>query len=498
MTPERQLELFEQMDRIEKSGRIADLNWKGINLWVLFRLELMQKLLGKDGGSTFSSHVPAQRLGWRERLSLRRKERAIHKALNRQVQAQSLEADLLLFTESDSYYGPHSTGQYNRHMDPFLEGSLDAGYSAIKLHAVGDPDRNYVHVPRVLFHDPKALQDYLWYASKLAASTAPVEAWRLGEELDVDVQRVMVSAAQVLALKELYLPLMQASKLKAVGLINYHNVHAMSLIEAARTCGIASFDIQHGKQGSLNFSYSGFAHAIPKLGSLLPSGHWNWNADSAHSIQHSTSLFRCAVGGNAWLNKNRTAPVAPCSPQEQTLLDRVTASETSILFCAQPQQDYVVHDFMEAFALNHPEVLLCIRLHPRQVGSSIKGLDTLAALPNVDVDLSTSIPLFALLKEVDVVATRWSTVALEARIFGKRAWITDPFGCKTFGAFVESGQMQAALTLNEWESRLHEAAPKPLPIGLAPQRTTAQWKDCLDFLVDQARANGIFDPDQAE
>lgn len=496
VTPERQLDLFEKVAAIEASGRIDGLEWKGLNLWVLFRFELLGKVLRGEGVSIYQDQVLSSRLSWRERLSLRRQERKLGKQLAQRLQQVQVNARLLLLSESDQHYAQLGTGRYNRHLDPYLEAAIAAGIATEKIHAYMQ-DPKSTHRANVLFDDQDMINDYLWLGQKLAGTDAPDMAWRIGQELDVNVGRVMNHATHIRQWMELLSPWVENQGFEAIGISNYHNCFTMALIEAARMHNRPTFDIQHGKIGSLNFSYSSFSQGLDRVGSLLPDGHWIWNADAARNVQKEGYPFRCAVGGNVWFNKNREQEVGVLSEEEQQWLERLKAARQSLLMCAQPQQDYVLPDFLEGFALAHPEVEIGVRLHPRQINDEIPGLDRLEALPNVNVKEATSLFLFAALREVDIVATRWSTVALEARLFGKRAWIIDPFGVTTFKRFIQEGHMTPALDLSDWESALTLPDPPKFPADMAPHLTTEQYRSCFEFLIQPLSQRTFFDPTAA-
>lgn len=491
------MQLFALVEQLEKDDRLAQLEWKGINLWVLFRLELLAKVIKGEDASRFESMVLSRRLGWRERLSLRRKERALGKKLANQLAQVPFTDSLLLFTEQDAHYSDYGKGPFNRHLDPYYAAARAAGISAGKVHVWVSDTWKGADLGHTLFPEPATVNDFLWLGQKLASQDAPDAAWEIGELLDVNVGKVMAQSAHIRQLMELYVPWVGKQSFEAMGVVNYHNVHAMALIEACRMHGKPSFDIQHGKQGALNFSYSSFAYPLPRPGSLLPDGHWNWNVESARSIRAGGEFFRCAIGGNAWINCNREEAIASPHPEEQKFLDRVKSAAFSVLFCAQPQSDYVIPDYLFAVAEKHPEVEFGIRLHPRQNANAIPELAELAALPNVNVTEATSVFLFAALRTFSAVATRWSTVALEARLFGKRAWICDSFGLKTFENLVAEGHMTAALTGKDWEEAMAASPPPEFPTSYAPERTSDQLKACFEFLMAPIGVARIFDPEDA-
>lgn len=494
MTPERQLELFDRVAELESGPLLSQLVWNGINLWALFRMELLDKVLrGEEVG--FEGMVLAKPLGWRQRLSLRRKERSLGKRLAGRLAKTSLETPLLVVSHTDGHDQPWGERTYNRHLDPFLEAVQAAGMQAEKVHAWSVSSGLPTHPATLLFDDPDAVNEYLWLGQKLAGFNAPDAAWEVGELLNVNVERVMKHAAHVRQWMELLQPWMDAQPVEGAALINYHNPFCMALTEVLRLQGKPAFDVQHGKQGALNFSYSSYGGSIPLEASLLPGGYWNWNASSAASILQDGQHFRCAVGGNLWLNSQRVRTDFPLSLEEQIWLEKLKDAERSLLFCAQPQSDYVIPEYFEAFVRSHPEIEFGIRLHPRQRVEEVHGLQALEALPNVNVREACSVVLFAALQHVDIVATRWSTVAVEARQFGKQAWVTDPFGVKTFAAQIEEGQLQPALDLEGWETALQRTDWPDYPASEAPRRSSEQVRACVEFLLHPSGSSALFDPD---
>lgn len=494
MEAQRQLDYFRRVREIEQSGIIPMLVWEGINVWLLFRLELLNKVLGGEERSKFSNRDIYEKSGIRSRLAMRLYERKIFGLLSEKLKGQRLDADLVLVAENDRHERDYSGTFINAYLDPYRDLAEASGIDVLRMYGWRKRSVAPNSIEHVMLDDAKEIQDYLWYGEQVAKWEACGEIWDVAERLDVDVKRVMTHAVHVLQWMKLLDPWMAKQPVQSFGVINYHNPFAMALIEVARKHGKTTFDIQHGKQGELNFSYSSFGKSIPAQGSLLPDGIWSWNTDSAQNIRAGGHDFRCAIGGNAWLNQNREGQVSGLSESVWNWLERLKRAERSLLFCAQPQKDYVLPPFLLEFARQHPEIEIGVRFHPRQNPDEEEGIDELEELPNVNVREATSVFLFAALKHVDIVATRWSTVALEARCFGKRAWIVDPFGAETFAGYIASGQMTAAIGLKGWEDALNAPEPSPMADSIAPHRSTDQYRACFEFLMAPDQAAPVFEP----
>lgn len=496
MTPERQLELFKKVADIESSGEIDQLEWEGLNLWMLFRLELLLKVLKGEEVSSYNGISAEKKLSWRQRLSLRRREQRVGRRLKALLQHVQIPGALLLASESDAHAKDWGEGFYNVHLDPYLEAARAAGIQAEKMHASAEQEES-IHSAHVLFSNRELVDEFLWLGRKLSRVQAPEAADRIAKTLNVSLHRVMMHAVTIKQWMALLEPWIQQQQFEAVGVVNFHNPFCMALLEVARIAGCPTFDIQHGKQGELNFSYSSLTSNPGLPGSLLPDGHWNWNRASAQNICDAGAAFNCAIGGNLWFNRNRHAPVGVPREEEAALLQAAASAKHSILFCAQPQQDYVIPHWLGTFADHHPEVVIGIRLHPRQVGADIPGLQRLKQRSNVHVEAATSVGLFHALYSFEIVATRWSTVAFEARAFGKRAWICDAFGLETYRTWIDQGQMEAALTPEVWSQLLNVTDVPEFPEELAPKRSTDQLRACFQFLMNPQSKEQIFDPTEA-
>jgi hypothetical protein len=106
--------------------------------------------------------------------------------------------------------------------------------------------------------------------------------------------------------------------------------------------------------------------------------------------------------------------------------------------------------------------------------------------------------LFHALHAFDIVATRWSTVAFEARAFGKRAWICDAFGLETYRTWVEQGQMEEALTSDRWSQLLEVKEVPKFPEDLVPELSPDQLRACFEFLMNPKSKEQIFDPTEIQ
>lgn len=505
MEPKKQLEYFRRLQEIEADGSIDKLEWEGLNLWPFFRMEMLHKVLS---GDETSIHTPVQAAPKKpfladrsHKITFKRLRKTLLKALAPALSER--KGDILFFSESDVHYLDRIAGKrYNRHLDPYFEAARDCGFQPIKAHAwlkEGDGE-DFMNPGLVLFQEQiQLIQDYLWTGLQIASPVPSNDALKVAEKLNVNVKRVMTQATYVRLLIPFADAVLDGWNLKGIALANYHNNYAQAFIAAARKRGIPTFDIQHGKQGRLNFSYSHFRHRITQGESLLPDGHWNWNEESAISISGGAgneSLFRCAVGGNLWLAKNVRQDVVSPTRTEEAFLSRLEESEHSVLICLQPQKDYLMPDWLEDYIRDHPEIFFGLRLHPRQVEQDRGKLAALENLPNVNVDQATSVFLFTALKYVNTVVTRWSTVALEARYFGKRAIVIDAFGLRTFARYIDDDQMQPGTNLEEWEKALETPVPEAM-VGnvLSPVWSKDEIRQCFEFLLSRdTSGKSIFSP----
>jgi hypothetical protein len=269
----------------------------------------------------------------------------------------------------------------------------------------------------------------------------------------------VAEADTILARKKLLRRVLKRVAPKAVFFTCYYQANSMAAILAARELGIRSVDVQHGQQGDYHGMYAGW-NPPPGGYELLPDLFWCWGAQSAERINRwSRSVcpaHKGIVGGNPWMSRQiHGQSTADEGSDLHTLL---APGQKHVLLALQPIQNPLPDMIVAAIAASPPNVRWLVRLHPMMRGAreeEIRARLAETGHPNVELDLSSSLPLAVLLRRMDFVITLWSSVAYEALLFGAHPIIAHENGHKAFQSYIDNGLFSYANSPDDILRTLH-------------------------------------------
>jgi len=232
---------------------------------------------------------------------------------------------------------------------------------------------------------------------------------------------------------------------KLVFIISYYGLVGMSLVLACKKMKIKAIEIQHGYIGELHPAYS-FWSKSPDFGyDLIPLSFGVWS--ESEKVQIYKWLSKCKsetnvfIVGNLMIEKfkKNNSPIV-------SKIDKIVQSEIkdknliNVLVSLQWDR-YLPKLYKELFTSDNPNIRWWIRLHPSTPESERKYIDSfLTSLQsNFEVRLANSLPLYGLLRNVDVHLTELSTVVIEAEEFGLKSIITDQLGTEYFTKQILNG-----------------------------------------------------------
>jgi len=288
----------------------------------------------------------------------------------------------------------------------------------------------------------------------------------------LDKQSIIERANKILFCEKIFKKILEQIKPKICFLECYYNPISMGYIKACRSLGIRTVEIQHSQQ-DLGVMYISWTR-IPKNGySLLPAVWWCWGKKSANTINEwSNKIYpehRAIIGGNPWLAKNLNGDYKIDYIHTGKLMD-LSENKTNVLVALQPIEPILSTNLMESITNSPQNINWLIRLHPAIYTQMSKIKNQLKDISNknVEVEYSSEMPLFNLLKKVDFMITSWSGVAYEALMFGVHPIIIHPNGKNAFKEYIEqnlftyapsSQEIIGVLKQNKSEFNFKESTP---------------------------------------
>jgi hypothetical protein len=213
---------------------------------------------------------------------------------------------------------------------------------------------------------------------------------------------------------------------RAVFIVSYYGNEAMALIRACRRRGIATVDVQHGTINDAHWAYAHWSR-VPAGGfDLLPRWFWVWGESEAEAIRSWSARTNGAhapvVGGNLFLRawNDGTLPVAVAiDARVDALMAQVPAGLSQVLYTVNGFETEVeLGTIREAISRSKGRLFWWVRLHPAAPHAKDVVERALGAAEGGYRVEGGEIPLYALLRRMDVHVTEASSTVIEASELG--------------------------------------------------------------------------------
>lgn len=271
-----------------------------------------------------------------------------------------------------------------------------------------------------------------------------------------DVGRVRKRAALVRAMANYFKERLQRLRPRMGFVVTYYTSEGMAFNLACRELGIPSVDIQHGAQGELHPAY-GRWRRVPAMGyELLPSRFWCWSEDDARVIgEWSGKVCRWHepfVGGNPLLGLFQQDDNELVRRFDRRILSLAPQEPPPLKVLVTLQTGRGVPELLrEVMAAAPPSWLWWVRLHPAMMAEREAIRSRLGEFPahRMNLDDATELPLYALLRHVDVHLTESSSAVIEADRFGVPSVICHETGEEFFAGLVAVGSARVAYSCRD-------------------------------------------------
>ena len=306
-------------------------------------------------------------------------------------------------------------------------------------------------------------------------------------------------ARQIMGIARYFKRVLTEVRPKVVFVTCWYGTESMACLLACNQLGIPAIDIQHGSQ-DFHVAYDRW-NRVPSSGyELMPTYFWCWSESEASIIRNwagTLPVHQPIVGGNLFLERwiAGTDDTVRAYDKILTRLKEPSKGQVQILYTlngSTKEEINTIVEIIEALNRSGIEGHFWIRLHP--IALDQKGLvrRTLEehGLRNVDVENATALPLYAILRHMDVHITEFSSVVIEAQAFGVPS-VTGEQGVIWFPNQVATGWAVMARSIPEWVSgiRLQLNRRRTL-MGSVPRSDVVPAK-ALDELLGLVRGHRV-------
>lgn len=227
---------------------------------------------------------------------------------------------------------------------------------------------------------------------------------------------------------------------------NYYDPEGLAINSAANHLEIISYCAQHGCQSKSHPAFSQWTNVPINGYEMLPDIFLCWDRDSANTVSEWASKINhheVKVTGYKWPQLWRDGTI---EYSRKKYLQKLSYDKLNILFTMQPSIEIspMINEMINQFP---DEVNWWMRLHPRQIGSQEHSdLQQLYKnSKNIFVVEATNEPLPAIMINIDLHLTGFSSCIYEAMLFKVPTILINPMGKDYYSEAIRSGQAELCL-----------------------------------------------------
>lgn len=393
---------------------------------------------------------------------------------------------------------------YSRLCDPFVSNLSERGLSCLMLTA------GYEYsIPR--FTKSKFIQPYLTIYRIIGMLNRNSRYERLEQLTELEnhvrgsgllpesfslIEPVRRHIIQITAIEKYFKRLLMKTKPKAVFVTCCYSTESMALILACHHMGIPSIDIQHGFQGDFHIAY-GRWNRLPEKGyELLPTIFWCWSDFEASAIKRwsksNASVHQPVVGGNLFLQRWAVSDddvVVKTYDEIMSGLKRNTKDGIHILYSLNGNTKNELRTMVEIIkGVNNSGLrsYFWVRLHPVTIDqkAEVRRFLNENGINNFELDNATGLPLYAILRHMDIHITECSSVVIEAESFHVPSIVVREIGAENFPAQVSSGWAMPAYTIDEITSGIQRQLERRPLLKEKRRNSAVPIDEAFDYLFD--------------
>jgi len=426
--------------KIEQSFDVNSVMYNGLSIWPLIRLFLWQRLPSPRGNLAENQQRSNDTFPM---LGLSRKQRCLletHK-----------NVDILFFSSFDppAEYAEEIEGKI---YSPFIDSMIDfvkANYTFLKMEM---PISELVRQstprfepstfisPRILNHEIDTVKSIKGF-SGLHRVISDICGIFIDEAVFLEQGRILRSWQQFFG------EILSVVRPRAVFLVCYYHLIAMSLINTCKKKRIPTVDIQHGARGAYQALYTHWTK-VPQNGyELLPDYFWCWGRISKENIEKwypsGCRYHQPVVGGNLRIAQYINKGDGIIGENEKLFFEKLKKHDKVILVAMTLPSVSLPGHVLEVMRQSPSDWIWLIRLHPyhrnRRERNLISNTIIQLDIHNADIEFACNSHLYDLLKMCDHHITFSSSTCYEALLFDVPTTFIHSSSFQAFGDDINSG-----------------------------------------------------------
>ena len=424
-------DIIELINQIEVDLKPQDWKVEGIDIWPILKISLYYEL---------SMKILSNRKVTNNRFHLiKRVLKAVYVSFKNKYNTKSS----VLFVSDGISYISFFDKLYDRFCDPLIEILNDSNVTWEKWDIAKDLTREKQFRSKNI-NAPLDLLIFksIFFNFKYNASKHKNFAFILSDYINIKTSSSFFTAKtiqkkinSICLMVNWYKKQLIASKTKIVLLVCFYSERGMALIKACKDLGIKTADIQHGVQGELHAAYGNWLNSPINGYNTMPDTFLVWSENEAKLNKNSVIIGN--VFESKWFKSN---DLTNSYDEIVKSISKKLKAKKNILFTVQYGIDYNYKQ-IELIKATQYEFNWLIRLHPVM---SIDEKNTFIQLlihngiVNYEIDLSTSLPLYAILRNTSLHVTHSSSTLIEALNFNVPTLLIDKLGQEYFSQNIGS------------------------------------------------------------
>jgi len=470
---------------IEKNVQVDRLCYKGLNIWPLLRLKL-NKNLGHNNQVSIKKNKHNENLE-DDRILIMNQYRKIsesyHKLLDRLYQKLNpvLPKEVLFLSYFPNRYLLFEGKYYNKFLDPIKELLTLQKQSFMTLETfdeIKEPKyfetnkiskllitaKNLGYLRNKIKHKEEKVRKMDCFSSEYLNFKNYLHEIKILDCLPSD-EKLIEEFEIFFETEKLFGEILKIIEPKICFFVCYYTEYIMAFIRACNKLSIKSVDVQHGAQNDYHLFYTNWTKLPLEGYDTLPNFFWCWGEKSAERFtKWSTNVkenHKPIVGSNVWLLKyldSNLLSLKTCDT-DGSYLQKLKGKKILITLQSSPPTELFPEILVDAINRSSNKTKWLIRMHPtfmysqKQKPNREKLYEIISHnkwdFNKVEIENSSKIPLFYLLKQIDYHITQSSTVAYEAELFDVPTIIIGKLGQENFSDDITKGYFFFADTSEE-------------------------------------------------
>jgi hypothetical protein len=254
--------------------------------------------------------------------------------------------------------------------------------------------------------------------------------------------------------KKYYIKKLNILKPKVAFLTNYYSDEQISFILACKEFNIPTIDIQHGVQGHLHLAYGSWLKLPESSYKIFPNYFWVWSNSEKNNIESwvkSKCDINVLVGGNPFLDLWKDDSSDIVKKHDFIFNNSIRNELPRILLTISPSTDELLDETWAVLSKTQYKYDWHIRLHPSMLNEIEKFKKKLhkKGILNFEISNSTKLPLYTILRNVDIHITAQSSCVIDSESYGIFSIITSDYGKSLYSDSISNGNAKYCNSYSE-------------------------------------------------